>query len=127
MQLCSYRRGGDVRAGAVRTDGAMLDLTDAARQLGGGVPDSVSGWVGYGPDALPDLARVAEAAAPVGRAAELDIVAPLGRPARNVLCVGASDQSDREMQTDLARLSRACCQPKSLITLQGAPLPAAVS
>ena len=39
----------------------------------------------------------------------------------------ASFQSDREMQTDLARLSRACCQPKSLITLQGAPLPAAVS
>lgn len=38
-----------------------------------------------------------------------------------------SFQSDREMQTDLARLSRACCQPKSLITLQGAPLPAAVS
>jgi 2,4-didehydro-3-deoxy-L-rhamnonate hydrolase len=90
MQLCSYRRGGEVRAGAVRADGAILDLTDAARRLGGGTPASVSGWVGYGPDALADLARVAEAATPAGPAAELDIVAPLGRPARSVLCVGAN-------------------------------------
>lgn len=31
---------------------------------------------------------------------------------------------DREMQSDLARLSRACCQPERFIALQGAPLPA---
>jgi 2-keto-4-pentenoate hydratase/2-oxohepta-3-ene-1,7-dioic acid hydratase in catechol pathway len=90
MQLCSYRRGGQVRAGAVRADGIVLDLTDAARRLGGGLPGSVSGWVGYGPGALRDLSRVADAAAPVGPAAGLDIVNPLERPARSVLCVGAN-------------------------------------
>lgn len=31
---------------------------------------------------------------------------------------------DREMQADLARLSRACCQPARFVTLQGAPMPA---
>jgi ArsR family transcriptional regulator len=31
---------------------------------------------------------------------------------------------DREMQADLARLSRACCQPERFVTLQGAPMPA---
>ena len=30
---------------------------------------------------------------------------------------------DREMQSDLARLSRACCQPARFVTLQGAPRP----
>jgi ArsR family transcriptional regulator len=32
-------------------------------------------------------------------------------------------QSDREMQSDLARLSRACCQPERFVSLQGAPAP----
>ena len=32
--------------------------------------------------------------------------------------------ADREMQSDLARLSKACCQPRRFVTLQGAPLPA---
>ncbi len=31
---------------------------------------------------------------------------------------------DREMQADLARLSRACCEPARFVTLQGAPVPA---
>jgi ArsR family transcriptional regulator, arsenate/arsenite/antimonite-responsive transcriptional repressor len=30
---------------------------------------------------------------------------------------------DREMQSDLVRLSRACCQPGRFVSLQGAPLP----
>lgn len=32
-------------------------------------------------------------------------------------------QSDREMQSDLARLSRACCQPQRFVSLHGAPMP----
>jgi len=32
-------------------------------------------------------------------------------------------KSDREMQSDLARLSRACCQPERFVSLQGAPVP----
>jgi ArsR family transcriptional regulator len=36
-------------------------------------------------------------------------------------------QSDRAMQTDLARLNKACCQPQRFVSLQGAPRPAALS
>jgi ArsR family transcriptional regulator len=32
-------------------------------------------------------------------------------------------KSDREMHSDLARLSRACCEPERFVSLQGAPLP----
>jgi ArsR family transcriptional regulator len=31
-----------------------------------------------------------------------------------------------EMQADLARLDRACCEPQKLVALQGAPLPIAL-
>ncbi len=36
-------------------------------------------------------------------------------------------QADRGMQADLARLSRACCEPQQFVSLQGAPRPAAMS
>lgn len=39
----------------------------------------------------------------------------------------ASFLSDREMQSDLARLSKACCRPRSLVTLQGAPVPTRIA
>jgi len=32
-------------------------------------------------------------------------------------------KSDREMQSDLDRLRRACCQPERFVSLQGAPMP----
>jgi ArsR family transcriptional regulator len=35
-------------------------------------------------------------------------------------------KSDREMQVDLARLGRACCEPQQFVTLQGAPVPGGV-
>jgi ArsR family transcriptional regulator len=34
-----------------------------------------------------------------------------------------SFRDDREMQSDLARLGKACCDPRRLVTLQGAPMP----
>jgi ArsR family transcriptional regulator len=30
---------------------------------------------------------------------------------------------DREMQSDLSRLTRACCEPQRFVALQGAPVP----
>jgi len=36
----------------------------------------------------------------------------------------ASLGTDREMQSDLARLSKACCEPQRFVSLQGAPTPA---
>jgi ArsR family transcriptional regulator len=35
-----------------------------------------------------------------------------------------SFQADPEMQLDLARLGKACCEPQRFVTLQGAPIPA---
>jgi ArsR family transcriptional regulator len=34
-----------------------------------------------------------------------------------------SFKTDREMQTDLSRLARACCEPQRFVALQGAPKP----
>ena len=35
----------------------------------------------------------------------------------------ASLKADRDMQSDLARLGQACCEPQRFVTLQGAPMP----
>jgi ArsR family transcriptional regulator len=32
-------------------------------------------------------------------------------------------KADREMQSDLTRLGRACCEPERFVSLQGAPMP----
>jgi len=32
-------------------------------------------------------------------------------------------KSDREMQSDLSRLTRACCEPERFVSLQGVPIP----
>jgi ArsR family transcriptional regulator len=37
-----------------------------------------------------------------------------------------SFETDRNMQADLARLGKACCEPQRFVTLQGAPTPMAV-
>jgi ArsR family transcriptional regulator, arsenate/arsenite/antimonite-responsive transcriptional repressor len=34
-----------------------------------------------------------------------------------------SFKSDKDMQADLARLDKACCEPQRFVTLQGAPMP----
>ena len=39
----------------------------------------------------------------------------------------ASFSADREMQSDLARLTKACCKPRTFVTLEGAPLPTRVA
>lgn len=40
--------------------------------------------------------------------------------------VFASLRESKEMQADLSRLDRACCEPQKFVALEGAPLPAAV-
>ena len=37
-----------------------------------------------------------------------------------------SFETDRNMQADLARLGKACCEPQRFVTLQGAPTPMTV-
>ena len=36
-----------------------------------------------------------------------------------------SFETDRDMQADLARLGKACCEPQRFVSLQGAPMPVA--
>ena len=46
--------------------------------------------------------------------------------ARAVSILDATLQSlkgDKDMQVDLARLGKACCEPQRFVTLQGAPIP----
>ena len=35
--------------------------------------------------------------------------------------------SDRQMQTDLVQLGKACCRPEQFVTLQGAPIPVSLA
>jgi ArsR family transcriptional regulator, arsenate/arsenite/antimonite-responsive transcriptional repressor len=35
-------------------------------------------------------------------------------------------ETDRNMKADLLRLGKACCEPQSFVTLQGAPIPIAL-
>jgi ArsR family transcriptional regulator len=35
--------------------------------------------------------------------------------------------TDREMQSDLSRLTKACCEPQRFVTLQDAPLPVSLA
>ena len=39
----------------------------------------------------------------------------------------SSFSAGREMQSDLARLTKACCQPRTFVTLEGAPPPTRVA
>lgn len=53
------------------------------------------------------------------------IARPEDAAAASILdAVLASIRTDREMQADLARLRRACCEPERFVTLQRAPIPA---
>jgi len=49
---------------------------------------------------------------------------PVDAAAASILdAVFESFKSDREMQSDLSRLSRACCEPERFVSLQGVPIP----
>jgi ArsR family transcriptional regulator len=62
-----------------------------------------------------------------GKWMHYSIELPRDAAAASILDVAlASLQSDPQMQADLERLSRACCEPQRFVTLQGAPLPTRV-
>jgi ArsR family transcriptional regulator len=59
-----------------------------------------------------------------GRWMHYRIQRPSGAAAAILDAVLASFKSDKEMQSDLARLGRVCCAPGRFAALQGAPVPA---
>lgn len=55
------------------------------------------------------------------------IAVPPSSGAAKILCETlAALRNDKSMQTDLARLNRACCAPQRVYLLEGAPVPARV-
>lgn len=55
-------------------------------------------------------------------------IAPQGNSAASSILatVLESLRDDRQMQSDGAKLERACCTPRGLVTLEGAPRPAEI-
>jgi ArsR family transcriptional regulator len=59
-----------------------------------------------------------------GKWMHYSIERPTDRSAAAILdATLASLASDRQMQTDLAQLGKACCRPEQFVTLLGAPVP----
>lgn len=62
-----------------------------------------------------------------GKWMHYSICPPADSAAASILtAVLASLRSDKKMQTDLAKLDRACCAPQKLVVLPGAPRPAVI-
>ena len=62
-----------------------------------------------------------------GKWAHYRIERPADPKAASVLDAAlASFEDDRNMQADLVRLGKACCEPERFVTLQGAPVPIAI-
>ena len=60
-----------------------------------------------------------------GKWMHYSIAWPTGAGAAAILnATFTSFEADREMQSDLSRLSKACCEPQRFVSLQAAPVPA---
>jgi 2-keto-4-pentenoate hydratase/2-oxohepta-3-ene-1,7-dioic acid hydratase in catechol pathway len=100
MKLLTYRNGGDPRIG-LHLEGQVVDLARAYRRLtdGGRLPSTMLGLLDLG-DAGLDRARVVEEASRRDRTrlcetpgivhdvAEVQLMAPIPRPRKNVICLG---------------------------------------
>ena len=101
----------DEAAAALERNGIASLVVDSGEQA----RDSVRSILPIGAEVYNNTSRTLEA---IGVAEDIER-SGLYQPLRPRLY-----QMDREMQADLARLSRACCQPGRFVTLQGAPMPA---
>jgi 2-keto-4-pentenoate hydratase/2-oxohepta-3-ene-1,7-dioic acid hydratase in catechol pathway len=93
LRLLSYAgEDGQPRLGAVRADGHVLDVADAARQAGvslGFDGTSMLALIAAGPEALGDVRALAASGAQATlNLADLRILPPLPKLVRNIFCVG---------------------------------------
>jgi len=90
VRLCSFAAADGPRPGVLVDDGTVLDLTEVAREHVPAAPSTTLDWIAAGPG---ELARLVErpgldhATRPL---ADLTLLAPLGRPPRNPICVGVN-------------------------------------
>ncbi|OYX35282.1 MAG: hypothetical protein B7Y99_03975 [Caulobacterales bacterium 32-69-10] len=93
MKLVTFQGGKGPRAGVVLEDGRLLCLATAAQKAGEGLDaSSLLAIIGAGPAALETVrklaARAGEFPEAVVTTAQVKLLAPIPRPARNVFCVG---------------------------------------
>ena len=87
MLLASFTIGSGSRIGVLnRAREEIIDLSLAAP----GLPRDMAAFIALGIDALDTARRAVSASAPEAkrRLAEVELMAPLPRPARNILCIG---------------------------------------
>lgn len=87
MRLISYRTpGGQVAGGVLRTDGAVVALADLGHP-------SVLELIEAGPAAWARVATASSAAPTAVHLDEVELLAPVPRPPRNMICVGVNYRS----------------------------------
>ncbi len=95
MRLLTYERSGAQRLGLLLAD-RVVDFAEAASSAGGDLPGDMLGFIEQGGPALERARQVIEALSSDGEAlarssqplAETRLLAPIPRPARNLVCVG---------------------------------------
>ena len=93
MRLLTFATPSGPHAGLLDGDD-VLDLTAAVETSGTRAPTSLLGWCGV-EGAVPAIADLS-VSAPRVSADGVRVLAPLGRPPRNVLCVGANYREHAE-------------------------------
>jgi 2-keto-4-pentenoate hydratase/2-oxohepta-3-ene-1,7-dioic acid hydratase in catechol pathway len=85
VRLLTFDRAGEPRLGLLLGD-RVIDVAEAS---GGSLPKDMLGFIDGGTAALEAARRLAESAPKdAGKLAEIRLLAPLPRPARNIVCVG---------------------------------------
>lgn len=91
MRFVSYALAEGSSYGLLQDNGDVLDLPRAAAAGGSTLPLTMLGFIAAGPSALELAARCNSTAASmdgVQPAAQVNLLAPIPRPAKNVFCIG---------------------------------------
>ncbi|OYD61438.1 fumarylacetoacetate hydrolase family protein [Rhodococcus sp. OK302] len=93
MRLCSFLSDGLTHVGVVDADDSVIDITRLSGSHTDDLPLTMSGWVELGINGIERLRQICEQNGSdhvVGKVGDLELVAPMGRLPRNVICVGVN-------------------------------------
>ena len=134
MRLLTYERGGAPRLGLL-LDERVVDVAEAGLALGDAtLPDDMLAFVEQGDAALAQARRLIEALSSDGEAlarssvplAETRLLAPIPRPARNLVCVGlnyAEHAAESRVTEGLPEHPIYFTKPPSTVIGPDAPIP----
>lgn len=83
MRLVTFRQAGSIRIGALEPDGRIADFGPVDASL----PADMLGFIAAGRPALQAAARAADRSARLAPGS-YELLSPIPRPARNIMCVG---------------------------------------